>query len=106
MAGLRAAVHSAGALERTIAAPFGDVSGETFARFVALDGLVHGWDIATATGRHYDPPATVVAAVTGFARQALTDDLRNGDTFAAAVDAPAGSSPLTQLVAFTGRQNP
>jgi uncharacterized protein (TIGR03086 family) len=103
MAELRSAVHSPGALERTIAAPFGDVPGETFARFVAMDGLVHGWDIATATGQPYDPPAGVVAEVDAFTRQALSDDMRNGDTFAAAVDPPAGASALVQLVAFTGR---
>jgi uncharacterized protein (TIGR03086 family) len=104
MEDLEAAVGSPGALERTIAAPFGDVPGETFARFVAMDGLVHGWDIATATGQPYEPPADVVAAVDAFARVALTADLRDGDTFADPVEAPAGASPLVQLVAFTGRR--
>jgi uncharacterized protein (TIGR03086 family) len=102
MAGLRAAVHAPGALDRTITAPFGEVPGETFARFVALDGLVHGWDIATATGQPYDPPADVVAAVNAFSRQAISADMRGGP-FAAAVDPPADASALVQLVAFTGR---
>ena len=101
---LEAAIASPGALERTIAAPFGEVSGETFARFVAMDGLVHGWDIAMATGQRYEPAAEVVAAVDGFTRQALTDDLRDGTTFAAATDAPEGASDLVRLVAFTGRR--
>lgn len=103
MAELQAAVHSPGALDRTIAAPFGEVPGETFARFVAMDGLVHGWDIATATGQPYDPPAGVVAEVDAFTRQAITEDMRDGDTFAAAIEPPAGASPIVQLVAFTGR---
>ena len=101
---LEAAIGSPGALERTIAAPFGDVTGDTFARFVAMDGLVHGWDIATATGQRYEPAPDVVAAVDGFTRQALTDDLRDGTTFAGAVDAPEGASDLVRLVAFTGRR--
>lgn len=101
---LEAAISSPGALERTIAAPFGEVSGDTFARFVAMDGLVHGWDLATATGRSYEPPADVVAAVDGFARQALTDDLRDGDTFAAAVEPTAAASAMDRLAAFTGRR--
>lgn len=104
MAELRAAVRSPGALERTIAAPFGEVPGDVFARFVAMDGLVHGWDIATATGQSYDPPAELVATVDAFTRQAISDDMRDGDTFAARVEAPAGSSTLVQLVAFTGRR--
>lgn len=104
MTELRAAVGSPGALERTISAPFGEVPGEAFARFVALDGLVHGWDIATALNRAYEPPSEVVAAVGAFARQAISEQMRDGTTFAAAVDPGPGSSPLIQLVAFTGRQ--
>ncbi|MEY2571325.1 MAG: hypothetical protein QOE63_1675 [Acidimicrobiaceae bacterium] len=104
MANLQEAVRSPGALDRTINAPFGEVPGEVFARFVAMDGLVHGWDIATATGQPYDPPADVVAEVDGFTRQAISDAMRDGDTFAAAVEPPAGASPLVQLVAFTGRR--
>jgi len=100
---LEAAVRSPGALERTIDAPFGQVPGDVFARFVVLDGLVHGWDIATATGQTFDPPAAVVAAVDGFARQALSDDLRDGDTFKVALEPPSTASPLERVVAFTGR---
>ena len=103
MADLRQAVHAPGALDRTVAAPFGDIPGEAFARFVALDGLIHGWDIATATGQAYDPPAAVVADVDAFARQAISDDMRSAGMFAAPVDPPSGASPLVQLVAFTGR---
>ena len=104
MADLRQAVNSPGAMERTISAPFGEVPGDAFARFVALDGLVHGWDIATATGQPYEPPAALVAAVDTFTRQAISEGMRDGDTFAAEVEAPAGASPMVQLVAFTGRQ--
>ncbi len=97
------AATSPGAMDRTIDAPFGQVPGSVFAGFVAFDGLVHGWDIATAAGLAYDPPADVVAAVDEFARAALGPDMRDGDTFAAATEAPAGASPLEQLVAFSGR---
>ena len=92
-----------GALDQTITAPFGDVPGETFARFIALDGLVHGWDIATATGKPYAPADELVAAVDDFAHQAL-DPLRDGQTFAAAVDAPADATPITRVAAYTGRE--
>jgi uncharacterized protein (TIGR03086 family) len=101
--GLFAAVTAPGALDRTIAAPFGEVPGETFARFVVLDGLVHGWDIASATGQAYDPPAELVAAVDAFARGAL-DPLRDGNTFADAVEPPADASAIERLAAYTGRQ--
>lgn len=103
MGRLRAAVDSPGAMERTIAAPFGDVDGDTFARFVAFDGLVHGWDIARAIGRDYEVDDVVVAEVDAFARQALTDDMRDGDTFAAATTPPADAGPIDRLAAFSGR---
>ena len=101
--GVGGAVSTPGALDRKIAAPFGEVDGDTFARFICLDGLVHGWDLATATGQAYDPPAELVAAVEAFARQAV-DQLRDGDTFAAPVEPAAGATPIERLAAYTGRQ--
>jgi len=100
---LLAAVRSSGAMERTIDAPFGQVPGSVFASFVAFDGLVHGWDIASATGLAYDPPADLVTAVDEFARAAVGPEMRDGDTFAPATEAPVGAGPLERLVAFSGR---
>jgi uncharacterized protein (TIGR03086 family) len=96
------AMQSSGALDRTIAAPFGEVPGDTFARFVILDGLVHGWDMATATGQSYDPPADLVEAASSFA-EATLDPLRDGESFAEAKEAPADATPIERLVAYTGR---
>lgn len=103
MANLQSAVRSPGALDRTIAAPFGEVPGEAFARFVALDGLIHAWDIATATGQAFTPSVELVSAVDGFAHEAITADLRGSGAFGAPIEAPSGASPLEHLVAFTGR---
>jgi len=99
---LAAAISAPGALDRMVVAPFGEVPGESFARFVVLDGLVHGWDMANATGQVYDPPAELVAVVDAFARQAL-DPLRDGQTFVDAVDPEEGATPIEHLVAYTGR---
>ncbi len=103
MTGLLDSVSAPGAMERMIDAPFGRVPGSVFARFVAFDGLIHGWDLSTATGRAYEPPADVVAAVSAFAHEALGPDMRDGDTFAAEATAPPDSGELVQLVAFSGR---
>jgi uncharacterized protein (TIGR03086 family) len=100
---LGAAIASPGALDRTIQAPFGEVDGASFARFVVLDGLVHGWDMATATGQPYEPPDALVAAADAFARQAL-DPLRDGQTFAAAVTPGPDANPIERLAAYTGRR--
>jgi uncharacterized protein (TIGR03086 family) len=103
MTALLDAVQSPGALERTIETPFGPMPGAIFARLVAFDGLVHGWDLATSTGQAWDPPAEVVAEVDAFARQAITPEMRDGDTFAQVQDAPADAAPLVHLIAFSGR---
>lgn len=100
---LVAAITAPGALDRTIQAPFGKLPGDTFARFVVLDGLVHGWDLATSTGQSYDPPDELVAAAFAFAREAI-DPLRDGDTFANAVEPATGASPIERLANYTGRR--
>lgn len=100
---LVAAINEPGALDRTVQAPFGAVPGDTFARFVVLDGLVHGWDLAVATGQAYAPPDDLVAEVEAFAQGALSP-LRDGTTFADATTAPEGATPMERLAAFTGRR--
>jgi uncharacterized protein (TIGR03086 family) len=97
------AVTAPGALDKTIAAPFGDIAGDAFARFIALDGLVHGWDIATATGQPYNPPDELVAEVEAFARQAV-DPLRDGQSFDQAVEPAPDATPIERLAAYTGRR--
>lgn len=102
---LVSAMNADGALQRTVQAPFGEVDGETFARFVAFDGLVHGWDMATATGQPYAPSATLVDEVASFAAAAL-EPLRDGETFAEATSAPADATPIERLAALSGRSVP
>jgi uncharacterized protein (TIGR03086 family) len=103
MDGLLDAVQSPGALQRTIDTPFGPMPGSTFARLVAFDGLIHGWDLATSTKQPWDPPEEVVAEVDAFARQAIAPEMRDGDMFAQETPAPPDATPLLRLVAFSGR---
>jgi uncharacterized protein (TIGR03086 family) len=105
LADLVASISAAGALDRTIQAPFGEIDGESFSRFVVLDGLVHGWDLATATGQAYEPPTELVAAATAFGHHTL-GPLRDGQTFKAAVEPPADATPIERLAAYTGRTIP
>ena len=103
LADLAAAMGEPGALDRTIATPFGDMPGDTFARYVVLDGLVHGWDLATATGQPYDPPRELVGEVETFAHEIL-DRLRDGQAFDRAVEPSPDATPIERLVAYTGRR--
>ena len=98
------AVQSTGALQRTIDSPFGPMPGSTFARLVAFDGLIHGWDLATSTHQQWDVPDAVVIEIDAFARQAIAPEMRDGDTFADETEPPAGATPIQRLVAFSGRR--
>jgi uncharacterized protein (TIGR03086 family) len=97
------AVQSPGALDRTVEGPGGAMPGVVFARLVALDGLVHGWDLATSTQQPWLPPEPLTAEVDAFARRALTPEVRAGGTFAAERQAAAGAETMIRLAAFTGR---
>ena len=103
MDGLLEAVKSRGAMERVMTTPMGVMPGETFARLVAFDGLMHGWDLASSTGQRFEVPPAVICAVDEFARSALTSEMRDGDTFKDATTAPDDASQLERLAAFSGR---
>jgi uncharacterized protein (TIGR03086 family) len=103
MENLFGALTAPGALDQKIAAPFGEVPGEDFARYIALDGLIHGWDLATATGQPYNPPDDLVAEIEAYAHQAV-DPLRDGDAFSAAVEPAPDATPIERLAAYTGRR--
>lgn len=103
MAALLDAVQSPGALERTIQTPGGEMPGAVFARLVAFDGLVHGWDLATSTGQAWELDDELVAEIDGFARQAITDEMRDGDAFAAGQQPADDATAIERLVAFSGR---
>lgn len=79
------------------------IDGETFARLVAFDGLIHGWDLASATGQTLEVSADVIGAVDEFARSALIPEMRDGDTFKDETVAPEGANRLERLAAFSGR---
>lgn len=104
MVELLGAMHSPGAEDRITAAPFGDVPASTFFRYTVFDGLLHGWDLSTATSQSYEPREELVAEVDVFIRQLLVPEMRDGDTFAAETEAPPEASLLERLVAFSGRQ--
>jgi uncharacterized protein (TIGR03086 family) len=73
-----------------------DLPGEV-AGVVALDELViHGWDIARASGQEFDPELAAVAAVHGFLAQA-------GGPFGPVVDVAPARPLLDQAIGLSGR---
>jgi uncharacterized protein (TIGR03086 family) len=78
-----------------------DMPGEIAGVVAADELLVHGWDLARASGQDFDAdPATVEAAL-GF--YAMFDDDSRGDAFAPAVDVPASAPALARVIAASGR---
>ena len=100
---LLTAVKSPGAMDRMVVTPMGEMPGAAFARLVALDGLVHGWDLASSTGQSLDLPPEVIAAVDEFARDAVGSEMRESGAFKPPTVAPEDASQLERLVAFSGR---
>jgi uncharacterized protein (TIGR03086 family) len=100
----RAGIDSPGAMDRIISLPFGQVPAPVTLQILYFDLLVHCWDLATATGQAFEPPADVVAKAEEMARQMIAPEARDGDTFAAEVTPPPDATPMQRLVAFTGRQ--
>jgi uncharacterized protein (TIGR03086 family) len=69
---------------------------------IPLELLVHGWDIARATGHDIDVTPEVAGYVLDRARELITTDKR-GRSFASEVPARAQATILQRLIAFTGR---
>jgi uncharacterized protein (TIGR03086 family) len=96
------AVTDAEALARTHPTPLGDMPGAALCGFSTLDVLVHGWDLARATGQDAMLDEDLAEQLLAFARQAINDDMRApriGPEVAVAADAPS----TDRLVAFMGR---
>lgn len=82
---------------------FGRTSLEkTVDTFLGLDLLVHGWDVARASGQDETLPAAKVARVLADA-EALGDNLRMGGVCGPAVEVPADASDQDRLLGLLGR---
>ena len=72
------------------------------AGLVAVDELlVHGWDIAVATGQGYDPSQEEIEAAISFVSN--FEAPRDGSLFGPIVAVPDVASPLNRLLGLTGR---
>ena len=91
-----------GMMARSAQTPLGEMPAGALTQFIALDMVVHGWDLAVATGQPYEVAPDLVAHILGFARMAITDDTR-GPFIATAIAVEAGASDLDQLVGHMGR---
>ncbi len=77
----------------------GEITG-----LVALDEIVlHGWDLAVATGRAYDVEPDLLAAVHGFVASFGAEPDSRAGLFGPVIDVPAGAPLLDRVLGLAGR---
>ncbi|MFF3675995.1 TIGR03086 family metal-binding protein [Streptomyces sp. NPDC002120] len=80
-----------------------DLPGE-IAAAVAVDELViHGWDLARATGQEYTPDQAALHASHAFLLAAAEDESRGGGIFGAIVPVPDDAPLLDRAAGLSGR---
>ena len=85
--------------------PIGEIPAEMAAGINFVDALVHGWDLAKATGQDVTLDPVLAGAALEISKMVIRDDFRGpGKGFGLEVPVSAEASPTDQLVAFLGRQ--
>jgi uncharacterized protein (TIGR03086 family) len=97
------AANTPGAMENMVVLPFATLPAQVALDIGKFDLLVHCYDIASATGQPFDPPAEVVSEGFQAAHMIIQPEMRAAGAFGAEVPAPAGATPLEQMLAFSGR---
>lgn len=100
---LRRAAADPAAWNTVVDAPFPGTPGDVALSLALTDMLVHGWDIARATGQDEEMPEAVAGQVLEFTRLALPGDARAG-YFDPEVQVGPEATNTRQLVAFLGRR--
>jgi uncharacterized protein (TIGR03086 family) len=97
------AFHRPGALQAPCAVSYGPVSGSVYAGHRFIDVLIHGWDLATATGQATaldDDLAEACRKVT----EPQIDMLRASGAFGEGRSAAPDASAQARLLAMLGRR--
>jgi uncharacterized protein (TIGR03086 family) len=97
-----AAFRQAGAMESPVAVSYGPVPGSVYCGHRFIDVLIHGWDVAEATGQDTTlPPALVTACWEVVQPQA--ELLADSGAFGADHDVPDDADQQTKLLRLLGR---
>src|SRR5690349_8247265 len=96
------AFEAPGALEAPCAVSYGPVPGSVYAGHRFIDVLIHGWDLATATGRPSPLTPDLVDACWRVLEPQL-DMLRKSGMFGTQQPIPADADPTTRLLLTLGR---
>jgi len=102
-AALHAAWQDPALLDRQFEIPIGILPGRAAFNVRLVETVIHGWDLAKATGQHpaFDPE--VVRTAAQFAQSGLSGDRPPGAPFAPPVAVADELPEIDRLAAFLGR---
>ncbi|MER5217173.1 TIGR03086 family metal-binding protein [Streptomyces sp. NPDC002838] len=80
-----------------------DLPGEVAAAVVADELVIHGWDLARATGQRYEPDPAALQASYDMLFAAAEDSDRGDDIFGPVVSVPDEAPLLDRAVGLSGR---
>lgn len=94
-------------LDRSVRAPFGTLPGRGVVLAYASETLVHGWDLAVATGQDAEADPAVAGPVLAAMSRFLPAEPRGGPVpFAAPVPPRDDAGPTERLANWCGRARP
>lgn len=98
-----AAWREEGRMSQPANMPWGAMPADIALSMLANDVLVHGWDLATATGQQVAWDQALAEDTYAFASGFFTPEIR-GNEFAPEVEVDAGADVMSRLVALEGRR--
>jgi uncharacterized protein (TIGR03086 family) len=100
---MMAAFRRPGVLERTHALPAGTLPGPAVVHLRTVETLVHGWDLASATGQAVPFRDEIAADELAFSEQLLGRLPEGRQPFAPSRPVPDGAPAIDRLAALLGR---
>lgn len=104
LAALRAEFASADGLTREVGTSFGTQSGATLMHMRTTEMIVHGWDLAKATGQSTDLDPEVAQRCLDVFRRVRGGNRRADGMFGAPQPVADDAPPADQLAAYAGRR--
>lgn len=101
--GLAAAWRNTEAWEGMTQAGGVDLPGPVAGMVAAEELVIHGWDLARATGQHFDCDPGALGAATQFVEEMSEPGRTRDGLFGPAVPVPDGATPLERVIALSGR---
>ncbi len=94
-----------GALDGVVSAPnFGEMPVQQILIGTTMDQLIHGWDLAKATGQDTALDVDLVEFAYGMLTSGFAEMGRQAGFIGPAIEAPADASQQDKMIAYMGRQ--